>query len=103
MQLTHKYFRRLNRKAQFKFNTCVIPDIGTDNEFVFERPMPYFKFYERFKADLGSIGRDPDKFGLHSAKVGSIVEMADNGADLRDLEARAGHATRSGMAEHYWR
>ena len=42
-------------------------------------------------------------FGLHSAKVGSIVEMADNGADLRDLEARAGYATGSGMAEHYSR
>ena len=82
MQLRHKYLRRLNRKAQFKFNTCVIPDIGTDNEFVFERPMPYVKFYERFKVALASIGRDPDKIGLHFAKVGSIVEMADNGADL---------------------
>ena len=103
VQITQRYFRRLNRKAQFKFGTCVIPDIGADNEFVFERAMPHTKFYEWFKAALASIGRDPEKFGLHSAKVGSIVEMADSGADLRDLEARAGHATGSGMAEHYSR
>ena len=103
MQLTQRYFRRLNRKAQFKFDTCVIPDMGADNEFAFERPMPRTKFYEQFKAALASIGRDPEKFGLHSAEVVSIVEMADNGADLQDLEARAGHATRSGMAEHYSR
>ena len=44
--------------------------------------MPYVKLYERFKAALASIGRDPDKNGLHFAKVGSIVEMADNRADL---------------------
>ena len=55
------------------------------------------------QAALASIGRDPDKIGLHSARVGPIVEMADNGADLRDLEARARHATGSGMAEHYFR
>ena len=29
------------------------------------------------------------------------MEMAYQGADLRDLEARAGHATGSGMAEWY--
>ena len=78
MQLTQRYFRSLNRKAQFKFDTCVIPDIGADNEFVFEGPMPYTKFYERFKAARASVGGDPEKFGLHPAKVGSIVEMADN-------------------------
>ena len=85
MQLTQRYFRRLNRKAQFKFDTYMIPDIRKDDEFVFERPMPYIKFYKQFKAALASIGRAPDKFGLHSAEVGSIVEMADNGEDLQDL------------------
>ena len=42
MPLTQRYFRRVNRKAQFKFDTCVTPDIGADNEFVFES----LKFYE---------------------------------------------------------
>ena len=63
--------------------------------------MLYVKFYDKFKAALDSIGRNPYKFGLHSAKVGSTVEMANNGADLRDLEAQAGHATGSEMVEHY--
>ena len=101
--LSQRYFRRLNRKNQFKFDRPVIPDIGADDSFDFSRPMPYIKFYENFRDALQAVGRDPDKYGLHSAKVGSIVEMADQGADLRDLEARPGHATGSGMAEWYSR
>ena len=103
VMLTQRYFRRLNRRNQFKFDRPVIPDIDTDGCFDFTRPMPYIKFYGHFRDAIEAVGRDPDKYGLHSAKVGSIVEMADQGADLRDLEARAGHATGSGMAEWYSR
>ena len=65
----------------------VIPDIGKDDKFIFERTMPCVKLHSRFDVAPASIEKDTDKFGLHLVKVGSIVEMADNRADLCDLEA----------------
>ena len=63
--------------------------------------MPYIHFYKEFKSILVMLKRDPTMYGLHSPKVGSIVELVNSGADLKDVENRAGFAPGSGMAERY--
>ena len=63
--------------------------------------MPYIKFYKEFKRILVLFKRDPTLYGLHSPKVGSIVELVNSGGNLKDVENRAGFAPGSGMAERY--
>ena len=63
--------------------------------------MPYITFYKEFKRVLPILKRDPTLYGLHSPKVGSIVELVNSGGDLKDVENRAGFAPGSGMAERY--
>ena len=54
-----------------------------------------------FKDTLDKLNVNPADYGLHSPKVGSIVELVDNGAELRQVEVRVRFAHASGMAERY--
>ena len=63
--------------------------------------MPYIKFYQEFKKILVFLKRDPTLYGLHSPKVGSIVELVNSGGNLKDVENRVGFAPGSGIAERY--
>ena len=100
ISLTKKYFSRLDRAGKCSDQSPVIPLIE-DNKCDSTSPMPYIQFYKEFKKILILLKRDPTLYGLHSPKVGSIVELVNSDGNLKDVENRAGFAPGSGMAERY--
>ena len=63
--------------------------------------MPYVKFYNKFKKILVLLKRDPALYGLHSPKLGSMVDLVKSGTHLKDVEDQSGFAAGSGEAERY--
>ena len=102
LTILRRYLLRLERSSEFSGNSFILPAIK-DGRFVCSKSVSYIEFYKRFKTAIMSVNRDPERYGLHSPKVGAVVALADGGADLRDVEARVGFAPNSGMAERYSR
>ena len=100
VSLTKKYFSRLDRAGKCSAQSPVLPRIE-GSKCDSSSPMPYITFYKEFKKILVVLKRDPSLYGLHSPKVGSIVELVNSGGNLKDVENRAGFAPGSGMAERY--
>ena len=102
LTILRRYLLRLERSSEFSGNSFILPAIK-DGRFVHSKSVSYIEFYKRFKTAIMNVNRDPERYGLHSPKVGAVVALADGGADLRDVEARVGFAPNSGMAERYSR